>query len=167
MPESHTVERPAGLLTFLFACHPDAKKTRVRQWLKHGSIAVNGEPVTHAKHALQAGDVVSIRVKGNVRGEGPLPPGMTLVFEDSSLLVVEKPEDLLSVGQREGTGEDGLRLSDRLRTPRDTREFGASVDRPPVGPRDIRAHGVCKDGEGEAHSASAVEHDRQALSGGG
>jgi len=69
----------------------------VRQWLKHGAIAVNGEPVTHAKHPLQVGDVVSIRVKGNVRGEGLLPPGMTVVFEDSSLLVVEKPEDLLSV----------------------------------------------------------------------
>ena len=69
----------------------------MRQWLKHGAIAVNGEPVTHAKHPLQVGDVVSIRVKGNVRGEGLLPPGMTVVFEDSSLLVVEKPEDLLSV----------------------------------------------------------------------
>ena len=69
----------------------------MRQWLKHGSIAVNGEPVTHATHTLQAGDVVSIRVKSDVRAEGRLPPGMTVVFEDSSLLVVDKPEDLLSV----------------------------------------------------------------------
>ena len=97
MPPSHTVEHPAELLAFLFACRPEVKRTKVRQWLKYGSIQVNGRSVTRSDHALQTGDVVSIRAKGDVCGQGVLPPGMKIVFEDASLLVIEKPENLLSM----------------------------------------------------------------------
>ena len=97
MPPSHTVEHPAELLAFLFACRPEVKRTKVRQWLKYGSIQVNGRSVTRSDHSLQTGDVVSIRAKGDVCGQGVLPPGMQIVFEDASLLVIEKPEDLLSM----------------------------------------------------------------------
>ena len=94
---SHTVEHAAELLAFLFAWRPDVKKTRVRQWLKHGAVYVNERSVTQATHALQAGDVVSIRVKGDAGSKGLLPPGIKVLFEDASLIVIEKPEDLLSV----------------------------------------------------------------------
>ena len=97
MPESHTVEHAAELLTFLCARRPEVKRTRVRQWLKHGSIQVNGRLVTRATHPLQTGDVVSIRAKGEVRRDRRLPPGMTILFEDASLMVIEKPENLLSM----------------------------------------------------------------------
>lgn len=69
----------------------------MRQWLKHGSIEVNGQSVTRSNHQLQAGDVVSIRARVKARGAGLLPPGMKLLFEDPSLIVIDKPEDLLSV----------------------------------------------------------------------
>ena len=69
----------------------------MRQWLKHGSIQVNGQPITRSDHALQTGDVVSIRAQGEVRGQGLLPSGMAVLFEDASLLVIEKPEGLLSM----------------------------------------------------------------------
>lgn len=97
MPTSHTVEHATELLTFLVACRPEAKRTRVRQWLKYGSIQINGRAVTRANHPLLPGDVVSIREKGEVHGEGLLPPGMKVLFEDASLVVIEKPESLLSV----------------------------------------------------------------------
>ena len=97
MPTFHTVEHASGLLAFLLACRPEMKKTRVRQWLKYGSIRINGRSVTRANHPLQTGDIVSIRAKGDVRGEGLLPPGMKILFEDASLVVIEKPENLLSV----------------------------------------------------------------------
>ena len=97
MPASHTVEHPGELLAFLFACRPEVKRTRVRQWLKHGSIHVNGRSVTRATHPLETGDVVSIRAKSEVRREDLLPPGMKVVFEDASLIVIEKPENLLSM----------------------------------------------------------------------
>ena len=98
MPASHTVVRPAELFAFLLACRPEAKRTTVRQWLKYGSVQVNGRPVTRSAHTLRIGDVVSIRGKGEVRGARLLPPGMTVVFEDTSLVVIEKPESLLSMG---------------------------------------------------------------------
>ena len=104
MPASHTVEHPAELLPFLFACQPEVKKTKVRQWLKHGSVAVNGCSVTHSKHPLQPGDVVSIRTHEEVRAGRLLPPGMTVVFEDASLIVIEKPADLLSMASQSERG---------------------------------------------------------------
>ena len=97
MPASHTVEHPAELLAFLFACRPEVKRTKVRQWLKHGSVQVNGRSVTRSNHPLQTGDLVVIRTKGEVRAAGLLPPGMKVLFEDASLIVIEKPENLLSM----------------------------------------------------------------------
>ena len=76
----------------------------MRQWLKHGSIQVNGRGITRSKHPLRTGDVVSIRAKSDVRGEGLLPPGMKVLFEDASLIVIEKPENLLSMASAKERG---------------------------------------------------------------
>ena len=97
MPPSHTVEHPAELLAFLFASRPEVKRTKVRQWLKYGSIHVNGRLVTRSNHPLQTGDVVSIRPTGTMRAARLLPPGMKVLFEDASLIVIEKPENVLSM----------------------------------------------------------------------
>jgi 23S rRNA pseudouridine1911/1915/1917 synthase len=96
MPVSHTVDNPDELLAFLFACRPEVKRTTVRQWLKYGSVQVNGQSVTRSKHALQTGDVVSILAKGEMGAVGLLPTGLKVRFEDASLIVIEKPENLLS-----------------------------------------------------------------------
>ena len=97
MPISHTVDRPGALLAFLLASHPDVKRTRVQQWLKHRSVHVNGHAVTRATHLLEPGDIVSILAKGEIREDPLLPGGLRLVFEDASLIVIDKPENLLSV----------------------------------------------------------------------
>ena len=134
MPESHTVEHPAELLPFLFACRPEVKRTKVRQWLKHGSVQVNGLSVTRSNHPLQTGDVVSIRSKGQVQAEVLLPLKMPLLFEDASLIVVEKPANLLSMASDSERRQDSLLVPDALRAPRQPSQPGAGVDRPPVGP---------------------------------
>ena len=92
-----TVQRPAELLAFLFSSLPEMKRTKVRQWLKHGTVQVNGQSVTRSSHPLQTGDSVSFRGKDEVRAESLLPLGMKVVFEDAALLVIEKPENLLSM----------------------------------------------------------------------
>ncbi len=98
MPLSHTVESPAELLAFILSCYSDVKKTKVRQWLKYGAVHVNGQSITRFNHPLKVGDLVSIsEKKGPVRAKGPLPPGMTVLFEDESLIVIEKPANLLSM----------------------------------------------------------------------
>lgn len=97
MPASYTVEHPTKILAFLFASCPEVKRTKVRQWLKYGSVQVNGQSVTRANHLLQVGDLVSVRALGEIRAKGPLPPGMQVLFEDDSLIVIEKPANLLSM----------------------------------------------------------------------
>jgi 23S rRNA pseudouridine1911/1915/1917 synthase len=97
MSEFHTVEHPAELLAFLFACCPEMKKTKIRQLLKHGSVQVNGRSITQFNHPLRNGDQVSIGDKRKIRGAALLPPGMKVLFEDASLIVIEKPENLLSM----------------------------------------------------------------------
>jgi len=112
----HTVEHSAELLAFLLARHPEVKRTRVRQWLKHGSIEVNGRETTRSSHLLRTGDVVSIRAKRDVRGEGLLPLNMKVSFEDAALIVIEKPANLLSVASAKERGRTAYAfLTDYLR----------------------------------------------------
>jgi 23S rRNA pseudouridine1911/1915/1917 synthase len=97
MIPSHTATQPAELLAFLFAAHPQVKRVKVRQWLKFGAVEVNGRPITRAKAPLSPGDVVSIRPQAQQRAAGSLPRGLHIVFEDAALIVIEKPEGMLSM----------------------------------------------------------------------
>jgi 23S rRNA pseudouridine1911/1915/1917 synthase len=97
MPVSYTAQHSEELLAFLFARYPEVKKTTVRQWLKHGSVLVNGRSTIRFDHPLQAGDLVAIRTKVEARAAARLPRGMRIVFEDASLIVIDKPERLLSM----------------------------------------------------------------------
>ena len=106
MPATLTVEHPVELLAFLFAGHPETKKTRVRQWLKLGSVQVNGHSTTSFNHPLRPGDVVTILAKEETIAQSMLPRAMRVVFEDAAVIVIEKPERLLSMAsatQRERT----------------------------------------------------------------
>lgn len=97
MPALLTVQHPDELLTFLVTHFPQVNKTRLRQWLKFGMVQVNSQPITHPRHPLRMGDAVAVRSKGEGPTHRPPPAGLRIVFEDDSLLVVEKPENLLSI----------------------------------------------------------------------
>jgi 23S rRNA pseudouridine1911/1915/1917 synthase len=111
MANSHTVDQPAELLAFLFAANPTAKKNTVRAWLKHGAVHVNGVPTTKFDHPLAAGDVVSIGSASETKPKPRLPSGMVVRYEDDALIVIEKPEGLLSMasdGERDKTAQSFL-----------------------------------------------------------
>ena len=91
MPTSQIVERPAKLLAYLFASRAEVKRAKLRQWLKHGSIRVNGKSITRFDHALQIGDVVSVRTKKKVLAKALLPPALKVLFEDLTLAEVDPP----------------------------------------------------------------------------
>lgn len=97
MPESHIVEHPAELLAFLLATHPRVARAKVQRWLKHGMVQVNGQSLTQFNHPLLTGDLVSIRNQSDARAQSNLPSGMKIVFQDASLIVIDKPENLLSM----------------------------------------------------------------------
>jgi 23S rRNA pseudouridine1911/1915/1917 synthase len=98
MPKPITVEQPAELLAFLFAAWPEAKRKQVRTWLKFQAVLVNGRPVTQFDHPLKAGDLVAIRSDRFATPKTVLTSGMKVYFEDAHLIVIEKPEGLLSMG---------------------------------------------------------------------
>jgi len=95
--KSCTVAAPAELLAFLFAQWPDLKKKQIRNWLKFQAVTVNGRPVSQFNHPLAVGDTVAIRSDRFAVPKTSLASGMKIYFEDATLIVIDKPENLLSV----------------------------------------------------------------------
>ncbi len=85
------------LQEFLFNQFPDTKKIKVKQWLKFGSVLVNGKRQVRYDHELAAGDEVEIKSVTEARAASLLPRGLKVVYEDSELLVIDKPPNLLSI----------------------------------------------------------------------
>src|ERR1700736_6364704 len=97
MPKRSTVEEPAELLAYLFATWPEIKRKQVRTWLKFQAVTVNDRPVTQFNHSLLPGDVVAVRSDRSAVPKTVLSSGMKVFFEDATLIVIDKPENLLSV----------------------------------------------------------------------
>ena len=97
------VTNTVGLLEFLFATWPDTKKTKVRGWLKQQAVLVNGTPVTQFDHPLKPGDAVEIRQVRYAAPKTSISSGIKIWFEDSQVIVIDKPADLLSIAS---TAED-------------------------------------------------------------
>ncbi len=77
---------------------PQSKRTTVKQLLKFGAVAVNGKIVTQYNHSLKAGDEISFRPKPKkVFTRLVLKTSFPIVYEDESLIVIDKPEGLLSI----------------------------------------------------------------------
>lgn len=87
------------LQDFLFTALKDLKKTKIKQILKFGSVHVNGREVTWYQHPLKPGDKVEILGKERASAErSKTELGLKIIYEDSELLVVEKPAGLLTMG---------------------------------------------------------------------
>ena len=73
---------------------PDSSGRRLRTWLVAGRVRVGGEIVRDPRTPVAAGDPVTL---------GPAPPPalaapLRLIHEDDSILVIEKPPGLLTIG---------------------------------------------------------------------
>lgn len=84
-----------SLLRYLFGALPQISKPEIRELLASGAVFVNSKEASGALR-LQRGDVVEIRVTalphtGRAAEEIPLD----IVFEDPSMLVVNKPAGML------------------------------------------------------------------------
>jgi 23S rRNA pseudouridine1911/1915/1917 synthase len=97
MPPARTVSQPSELLAYLFEAWPETKKKQVRSWLKFGSVAVNGRVITQFDHSLKPGDKVVIRPKAFAAPETKLASGIRIRHEDADIIIIEKPDDLLSI----------------------------------------------------------------------
>lgn len=116
MPKPSTVDQPAELLAYLFATWPGEKKKQIRTWLKHQAVTVNGRAITQFNHPLVPGDVVAIRSDRFAIPKTMLAAGMKVYHEDAHLIVIDKPENLLSIAsEAEGEKTAYFQLTDYVR----------------------------------------------------
>ncbi|WP_442508891.1 RluA family pseudouridine synthase [Novipirellula sp. SH528] len=90
-------QQSTGLLVYLIETLSDTKRTRVKEILRSGLVHVNGASST--QHDIQIGphDAVEIRSERAVV-QRSLP--FDVLFEDGSLFVINKPNGLLTVGNK-------------------------------------------------------------------
>jgi 23S rRNA pseudouridine1911/1915/1917 synthase len=104
------VTTQAGLLEFLGEMYPDSSKTTLRQLLQTGRVRVNHEVEKNAKHPLEPGHRVEVLSKSDERS---LPEGLTILHEDTDVIVVLKANGLLTVAterERENTAQAYLNV---------------------------------------------------------
>lgn len=91
--------------------YPDFSRSRLQKWLKDGQILVDGVR-WQAKNKVSGGEQVVLRAR--LDEEVVSPPqdiSLDLVFQDESILVLNKPAGLVvhpAVGNRDGTLLNGL-----------------------------------------------------------
>ena len=94
-----------GLLNFAVSVFPGVKRSQAKQWLTHNALCVNDEVQTKFDYALYPGDTVLVRAgKSSLttkssKGSSPaatalLQGGISIVFEDDALIVLEKPANM-------------------------------------------------------------------------
>src|SRR5436305_13103304 len=83
-----------NLLEALQQLFPDSSKTTLRQMLQSGRVRVNGELEKDAKREVGEDDAVDVVSKAVAR---QLPPGLTILHEDTDVIVVLKVQGLLTV----------------------------------------------------------------------
>lgn len=85
--------KDARLDHFLVAQMTDVSRSQIQKWIKQGSVNVNGKAV--AKHFfLSVGDTVEVNVTAET-AEKKVVPEIPVVFEDESIMVLNKPAGLV------------------------------------------------------------------------
>ena len=89
-----TVREPQALIDALAALYPESSRSTLRQMLQTGRVRVNGEVEKNAKRDLDPDDAVDVAEKAVHRN---LPEGLTVLHEDSDVIVVFKAHGILTV----------------------------------------------------------------------
>jgi len=90
----YTVPAPVSLGVCLARLLHEASGRTRKQMLGGGRVRVNGAITRSAGTALAAGDVVEV---GAREPRTVLPPALALVYEDEDVMVVQKPDGLLTI----------------------------------------------------------------------
>lgn len=90
------VSEASELLQFLIDKQVRKSRNAIKSLLAHKQITVNGKIITQFDHKLEIGDRVEIMKFDQSRKVKKLK-GLTIVFEDENLIVVDKEAGILSV----------------------------------------------------------------------
>ncbi|MFD1678160.1 RluA family pseudouridine synthase [Alicyclobacillus fodiniaquatilis] len=103
------VREEAHLLPFLLEKYPGKGRNKVKSLLTRGQVMVGNRVVTRHDHLLAAGDKVTILQTGSVQGREAMA-GVKIIYEDESLLVINKPPRLLSIATDEEKERTAYRI---------------------------------------------------------
>ncbi|GAB4017817.1 RluA family pseudouridine synthase [Spirosoma koreense] len=91
-----TVSEPAQLMSFLVAQLPHKNRNNIKSLLRNKQILIDGKVYTQFNHPLQPGQIVT--VAANRAPETTQYRGLTILYEDLYLIVINKQAGLLSMG---------------------------------------------------------------------
>ena len=119
-----TIEEDDDLLSFLFRSLPSHGRNKVKSFLKYGSVSVNGKVVSRHDHPLHSGDKVCVQLDQKAAAEKDfLRSLIDVVHEDETVVVVNKPEGLLTISTEKEQKETAYhRLNLYLNAARKTSE---------------------------------------------
>lgn len=80
------------LLDALMLLFPDSSKTTLRSWVKEGRVFVDAASIKSAKFVVAKGQEISVGQKARLV-ENQFP----IIYSDNAIVVIDKPEGLLSV----------------------------------------------------------------------
>jgi len=95
MSDRLTVAKDSDLLTALSGGLAGWSRKVIRQRLQGGCVLVNDEVARHASRPVLAGDQVVVLPVG--QGKMRQSHGLTILYQDSALVAIDKPAGLLSV----------------------------------------------------------------------
>ncbi len=89
------VKETAELLPFLLLSLKNKSRNEVKNLLKNKQVIVDSQPVSQFNHSVEAGSKIQILWKKPI--ENTKYSGLTIIFEDEYLIVIEKDAGLLSI----------------------------------------------------------------------
>ncbi|MDH4230408.1 MAG: RluA family pseudouridine synthase [Nitrospirota bacterium] len=115
MPQKEYIAgEEAGLVDYLLSL--GFKRTGIKQFLKYRAVSVNGKTVERHDHRLLPGDRISISSEKKALSAGVPKLGLKILFEDDAVVVIDKPEGLLTIGtEKERTKTAYFQLNEYLR----------------------------------------------------
>ena len=129
MSRRYTVKRDdVSLLNYLFELFPEQSRSSVKSYLTNGMVLVGGKKVRSHDWPLRKGDAIDILSKGESMGDRMMDSalekvneaGVTIVYEDDHLIVIDKRAGLPVSAKKSASGKAqdsvGSILTDYMRS---------------------------------------------------
>lgn len=110
-PKGILVKKEQAVMEFLIEAFPQNSRSSLKSFLQNRKVLVNGNVITKFNFQLRTGDVLSIVKATPVKRERL--NGVTILFEDDHVLVIDKREGLLSIAGQNKDEETAFRVLSR------------------------------------------------------
>lgn len=112
MKHTLKVDRNGELLDFILSADLPYGRSKIKSLLKHGCISIDNEATTQFNDPIKPGQTITI-----VEHNQQLDTNLEIIYEDSEILVINKPYKLLTVATNKNEELTAYRLaSDYVKT---------------------------------------------------